>query len=64
MSLLKDAIIETIIRMPESTTAIDIIYEIVIIDRAIEDLKVSGKELTITAEELLEKIGRWPKQIV
>lgn len=61
MSLLKDAIIETIIRMPESTTAIDIIYEIVIIDRTIEDLKVSGKELTITAEKLLEKIGRWPK---
>lgn len=62
MSLLKDAVIETIIRMPENVTAMDIIYEIIIIDRAIKEIKASGEEKIITVEELLKRIGRWPNK--
>ena len=60
MSLLKDAIIETIKRMPENTTAKDIIYEIIFIDRTIERLRISGEEM-VTTEELIKMVGRWSK---
>lgn len=56
MSLLKDAVIETIRRMPENTTAKEIIYKIDLIGYVLEGLKVSEEGRTITTEELLRYI--------
>lgn len=53
---LKDAVVETIRRMPENATARDIIYEIYLIDNVIDGLKASEEDKTISTEELLKKV--------
>lgn len=53
MSLLKDVTIETIRKMPENITIEDIVEEIYIIGDAIESLKTSKEEKTMTTEELI-----------
>ena len=61
MNLLKDAVVETIRRMPENATARDIMYEIYLIDNVLEGLKASEEGETITIEELLKRVEIWSK---
>jgi len=54
MSLLKDAVVEAIRRMPERSTAKDITYKIRLIGSILEELKESDRE-KITIEEVLKR---------
>jgi len=54
MSLLKDAVVEAIRRMPERATAKDITYKIRLIGSILEELKASERE-KITTEEILKR---------
>lgn len=57
MSLLKDAVVEAIRRMPENVRAKDITNNIRLIGQTIEELKKTEDIRTITTEELLKRIN-------
>jgi hypothetical protein len=57
MSLLKDAVVEAIRRMPENVRAKDINHEIRLIDQIIEELKETENIRTITTDEILKRIN-------
>ena len=57
MSLLKDAVVEAIRRMPENVRAKDINHKIRLIDQIIEELKETENIRTITTDEILKRIN-------
>jgi predicted transcriptional regulator len=61
MSVLKEASIETIKRMPEQCTIDDIMYEINFVAQVYEGLKDAEEGKLITTEELLKRIEQWAK---
>lgn len=61
MSVLKQASIETIKRLPDECTVDDIMYEINFIAQVYEGLKDAEEGKLITTEELLKRIDRWAK---
>ncbi len=61
MSLLKEISIDTIRRMPENSSAEDIMYDVYIVAHILEGLKDSEEGRTITTEELIKRVGEWSK---
>jgi predicted transcriptional regulator len=61
MSVLKQASIETIKRLPDECTVDDIMYEINFVAQVYEGLKDAEEGNLITTEELLKRIDRWAK---
>jgi predicted transcriptional regulator len=61
MSVLKQASIETIKRLPDECTVDDIMYEINFVAQVYEGLKDAEEGKLITTEELLKRVDRWAK---
>jgi len=61
MSVLKQASIETLKRLPDECTVDDIMYEINFIAQVYEGLKDADEGKLITTEELLKRVDRWAK---
>lgn len=59
MTLLKEAAIETIKRLPDECSVEDIMYEIDFVAQALEGLKDAEAGRLLTTEELLKRIGKW-----
>jgi predicted transcriptional regulator len=61
MSVLKQASIETLKRLPDECTVDDIMYEINFVAQVYEGLKDADEGKLITTEELLKRVDRWAK---
>ena len=61
MSVLKQASIETLKRLPDECTVDDIMYEINFVAQVYEGLKDADEGRLITTEELLKRVDRWAK---
>lgn len=61
MSVLKQASIETIKRLPDECTIDDIMYEINFVAQVYEGLKDAEEGKLITTEELLKRVDQWAK---
>ena len=61
MSVLKQASIETIKRLPDECTIDDIMFEINFVAQVYEGLKDAEEGKLITTEELLKKVDQWAK---
>jgi len=56
---IKEATIEVIKKMPENTSADEIMEKVYFINQVLEGLQNSQAGQTITTEELLKKIEKW-----
>jgi hypothetical protein len=61
MTVLKEASIETIKKLPDSCSIDDIMYEINFIAQVLEGLKDAEAGRVITTEELLRRVEEWAK---
>ena len=61
MSVLKQASIETLKRLPDECTVDDIMYVINFVAQVYEGLKDADEGKLITTEELLKRVDRWAK---
>jgi len=61
MTVLKEASIETIKKLPDSCSVDDILYEINFIAQVLEGLKDAEAGRVITTEELLKRVEEWAK---
>jgi predicted transcriptional regulator len=61
MTILKEASIETIRKLPDSCSVDDIMYEINFIAQVLEGLKDAEEGRIITTEELLKRVDEWAK---
>jgi predicted transcriptional regulator len=61
MTLLKEATIETIKRLPDESSLEDIMYEINFVAQVLEGLKDAEKGKLLTTEELLDRVEQWAK---
>ena len=61
MSVLKQASIETLKRLPDECTVDDIMYEINFVAQVYEGLKDAEEGKLITTEELLKRVDGWAK---
>ena len=61
MSVLKQASIETLKRLPDECTVDDIMYEINFVAQFYEGLKDAEEGKLITTEELLKRVDGWAK---
>lgn len=61
MSVLKQASIETLKRLPDECTVDDIMYEINFVAQVYEGLKDAEEGRLITTDELLKRVDRWTK---
>ncbi len=61
MSLLKEATIETIRRLPDQCTLDDIMYQINFVAQVLEGLEDAEAGRVISTEELLERVDEWSK---
>ncbi len=61
MTVLKEASIETIKKLPDSCSVDDIMYEINFIAQVLEGLKDAEAGRVITTEELLRRVEEWAK---
>jgi len=59
MSVLKEASIETIKRLPEECSVDDIMYEINFVAQVFQGLEDARQGRLITTEELLKRVDRW-----
>lgn len=61
MTVLKEASIERIRKLPDSCSADDIMYEINFIAQVLEGLKDAEEGRLITTQELLKRVDEWAK---
>ncbi len=61
MDLLKEATIETIKRMPDGSTAEDIMREINFVAQVLEGIRDADAGRLISTEELLSRVEQWAK---
>ena len=61
MTLLKEAAIETIKRLPDECSLEDMMYEINFIAQVLEGLDDAEKGKLLTTEELLQRVETWAK---
>jgi predicted transcriptional regulator len=61
MTLLKEATIETIKRLPDQCTLDDIMYQINFVAQVLEGLEDAEAGRVISTEELLERVDEWSK---
>ena len=61
MDLLKEATIETIKRMPDGSTAEDIMREINFVAQVLEGIRDADGGKLISTEELLSRVEQWAK---
>jgi hypothetical protein len=61
MTLLKEATIETIKRLPDGCTLEDMMYEINFVAQVLEGLDDAEKGRMLTTEELLQRVQTWAK---
>ncbi|OGL40445.1 MAG: hypothetical protein A2042_00595 [Candidatus Schekmanbacteria bacterium GWA2_38_11] len=61
MSLIKEATIETIKRLPDDCSLEDIMYEINFVAQVLEGLKDAEEGKLITTEDLLNRVEEWAK---
>jgi len=59
MSVLKEASIETIKRLPEECSVDDIMYEINFVAQVFQGLEDARQGRLITTEELLKRVDKW-----
>lgn len=61
MSNIKEAVIESIKKLPNECTAEDIMYEIHFISQVFEGLKDAQEGKTMTTEKVLQRVKKWEK---
>lgn len=61
MSLLKEATIETIKRLPDECFLEDIMYEINFVAQVLEGIQDAESGRLLTTEELLGQVAQWGK---
>lgn len=61
MTLLKEATIETIKKLPDGCSIEDIMYEINFVAQVLEGIKDADEGRTLTTEELLLRVDQWSK---
>ncbi len=61
MTILKEASIETIKKLPDSCSIDDIMYEINFVAQVLEGLKDAEEGNVITTEQLLKRVDEWAK---
>lgn len=60
MDAIKETAIETIRKLPDGCSVEDIMYELNFVAQVLEGLKDSEKGNSISTEELLSRIEKWP----
>lgn len=61
MTILKEASIERIKKLPDSCSVDDIMYEINFVAQVLEGLKDADEGKVITTEQLLKRVDQWAK---
>ena len=61
MATIKQVALESIKRMPEESTAEEIMYKIHFISQVLKGLKDANDGKTLSTEELLQRIEKWAK---
>jgi hypothetical protein len=61
MASIKEAVLETIKKLPDECTVDEIMYEIHLISQVFEGLKDAQSGKLISTEELLQRVKAWDK---